>query len=450
MFRTRLFLLVCLAGGVLAGVSSPAMAQSPDPQTPDALRDEIARLQAQIETLTRTYDQRLAALEQRLAALDSPAPAQPAEAAAETTPATPAAAAPPQTAPPDPSAPQPAPQPLAQGPPAGGDQTAGGPVPSGKVFNPDIAVIGDMLGAAGTNDVEPTPGLELGEAEASFQAIVDPYARADFFFSFGPEGVDVEEGFITFNTLPASLLLKAGKVRAAFGKVNTMHTHALPWADRPLVTRTLVGGDEGLSDAGLSLSKLILNPLFYLEATGEVFRGQSDVFSGTTRSDLTYVGRLRGYRDLTEGTNLDLGTSIAWGHTEVAPDATKRMIGIDATFRYRPLRRAIYKRFIARSELIWSQDRLPSGNPTAFGMYAGGDYQFARRWFAGGRFDYSERPLTPSFADKGGAAVLTYWPSEFSQIRGEYRHTRYAEGTTANEVLFQFLFSIGAHGAHVF
>ena len=46
--------------------------------------------------------------------------------------------------------------------------------------------------------------------------------------------------------------------------------------------------------------------------------------------------------------------------------------------------------------------------------------------------------------------MLTYWPSEFSQIRGQYRHLRYAEGTSADEVLFQFLFSIGAHGAHVF
>ena len=38
--------------------------------------------------------------------------------------------------------------------------------------------------------------------------------------------------------------------------------------------------------------------------------------------------------------------------------------------------------------------------------------------------------------------LVTFWPSEFSQIRGQYRRTYYAEGQTANEVLFQFLFSI--------
>jgi hypothetical protein len=52
--------------------------------------------------------------------------------------------------------------------------------------------------------------------------------------------------------------------------------------------------------------------------------------------------------------------------------------------------------------------------------------------------------------DKGASVLLTFWPSEFSQVRGQVRRTRYAEGLTANEFLFQFLFSIGAHGAHPF
>jgi hypothetical protein len=66
------------------------------------------------------------------------------------------------------------------------------------------------------------------------------------------------------------------------------------------------------------------------------------------------------------------------------------------------------------------------------------------------RFDRSARATDSSLVDKGPSVLLTYWPSEFSQIRGQYRHTQYAEGVTSNELLFQFLFSIGAHGAHVF
>ncbi len=175
------------------------------------------------------------------------------------------------------------------------------------------------------------------------------------------------------------------------------------------------------------------------------------MFEGNERSQLTYVARLRGYRDLTEGSNLDIGTSFAYGNTATGPDTTGQLLGVDATFRYRPLRRAIYSRFQARTELVWSrQDLDDDERARAFGMYGSADYQFARRWVGGIRYDRSGRALNGDAIDNGGAFTLTYWPSEFSQVRGEYRLTRYADDVTANEFLFQFLFAIGAHGAHVF
>ena len=103
--------------------------------------------------------------------------------------------------------------------------------------------------------------------------------------------------------------------------------------------------------------------------------------------------------------------------------------------------------------MIWSRRDQPlgvGGAQSGFGYYVSGDYQFARRWFTGLRYDSSDRGANASLRDKGGSVVLTFWPSEFSQVRGQYRRTTYAEGTTANELLFQLLFSIGAHGAHVF
>ena len=66
------------------------------------------------------------------------------------------------------------------------------------------------------------------------------------------------------------------------------------------------------------------------------------------------------------------------------------------------------------------------------------------------RFDRSAQAFDASIVDKGGSLFVTYWPSEFNQIRGQYRHTTYGDGVIGNEFLFQFLFSIGAHGAHVF
>jgi hypothetical protein len=422
-------------------------AQQPSSADAQALRQQIDDLKSEFET-------RLAALEASLAALQG-GQAPP-----------PAAAAPPTPAPPPAQATAAVP-PGAEG--AGGPSGAlpvyGAAVTGSKVFNPDMAVIGDFLGATGRNVENPQPTMELHESEASFQAVVDPYARADFFISFGEEGVTVEEGYLTLTELPGGLLTKVGKFRAAFGKVNTLHNHVLPWTDRPIVTNNLVGGEDGIDDAGISVARLIPNPWVFLEATGQVFRGDSGetLFHSTERGQVSYVGHLRGYQDLSESTNIDLGASYAYGHnpsgipaaepegtTGEIREFTTSLYGIDATLRWRPLARSIYHSFVGRSEVIWSHRNQPNGLQRSIGWYASGDYQFGRRWFAGVRLDQSDRANDSSLNDKGASLVLTYWPSEFSQVRGQYRHTDYADGPNANEFLFQFQFSIGAHGAHPF
>jgi len=346
---------------------------------------------------------------------------------------------------------QPAPAPaLAPAPPQA--QAPAGAAAGAKVFNPDIAVIGNFFGAAGQGAGHGAPALEMHESEASFQAIIDPYARADFFLSFGEQGVNLEEGYLTFTALPAGLQLRAGKMRAAFGRVNTFHTHVLPWVDRPLVTQNLLAGEDGLNDAGLSLSRILPAPKnIFLEATAQVFRGDTEgVFRSWHRSNLAAVGHLRGYRDISESTNLDLGFSYARGHSPDGPRLINQLYGLDATLRWKPLRRAIYRSFLTRSELVWGRAQQPSQVARPFGYYVASDYQLARRWFLGGRFDRSGRLTDPALHDTAGSVILTFWPSEFSQIRGQLRRTRYAERLTANELLFQFQFSIGAHGAHPF
>src|SRR5207253_11132430 len=133
----------------------------------------------------------------------------------------------------------------------------GGATSMAKALNPDVSVIGDFLGSAGRNPIAGVPSLEMHESEVGFQAIIDPYARGDFFISFGEEGVNLEEGYITFTALPAGIVARVGKMRAAFGKVNTLHNHVLPWVDRPLVTNSLVGGEDGIDDAGVSVQRIL-------------------------------------------------------------------------------------------------------------------------------------------------------------------------------------------------
>jgi len=327
-----------------------------------------------------------------------------------------------------------------------------------KILNPDISVIGDFIGAAGGNSqqnlvsLDPIPAFQMHESEIGLQAIIDPYARGDFFISFGEQGVNLEEGYITFTALPGNFVAKVGKMRSAYGKVNTMHNHVLPWVERPLVSNNLVGGEDGIDDAGFSIERILPAPKgIFLEATGQLFRGDSaDVFHSSQRSDVSTVLHLRGYRDLNESTNLDLGVSYARGHNDLGDNFLTHLYGVDATLRWKPLRRSIYHSFIGRSEFIWSDRQQFPTTQHAFGYYASADYQLARRWFLGGRFDHSDRSRDSALTDKGGSVVLTYWPSEFSQLRGQYRFTRYANNIDANELFLQLIFSLGAHGAHPF
>jgi hypothetical protein len=331
-----------------------------------------------------------------------------------------------------------------------------------KVFNPDISVIGNFIGKAGEpNGVEfgpdrTRPAMELDETEVAFQAFVDPYAKANVFLSITPAGIDVEEGYATFLTLPYDLTAKVGKFKANFGKDNTWHTHVRPWVDQPLVIHNLFGGDEGLNDSGISVSKVFPNPWnVYLEGTGEVFKGDvANVFQRRSLNDLFYNAHLKGFRDISENSNIELGTSYSRGSLAGPRSGSNQFAGVDVTYRWRPLQQGLYSSFIGRLEAVTNS--RPDVDRRLKGFYASADRQFARRWFAGVRVDASDRPVvgdlsTLRFSDRGAAATLTFWPSEFSQMRGELRRIRYGDiGRSVNEFLFQLQFSIGAHGAHSF
>lgn len=321
-----------------------------------------------------------------------------------------------------------------------------------KALNPDLSLNGDFLGSLGSNRVRPQPGLELHEAELGLQAAIDPYSRGDVFLAFGPEGVEVEEAYVTFSTLPGQFVAKVGKLRAEFGKVNLAHTHALAWTDRPLVTENLVNGEEGLGDVGLSLSRILPAPGgLFLEATAQVFRGDSgEVFTASRNRDLSFVGHLRGYQDLTENTNLEVGYSHARGHNELGHEYLTRLHGIDVSLRWKPLARSIYNAFHWRTECVWSRRDQESKQERSFGWYSSLDFRLNQRWTVGARFDSAERAILASQRDRGASALLTYWMSEFSQLRGQYRVTRYDGDRATRELRLQLVILMGAHGAHPF
>ncbi|MEO6191429.1 MAG: hypothetical protein ABIS20_00335 [Thermoanaerobaculia bacterium] len=431
--------------GLAALPVKPLVAQEPvpAPQAAAPANDPVADLRAQLDALKAEYERRIADLEKRLTEMQGQAPAPaPGEPTAEATPpteATPPAETPPQPAAPEPSEP-------------GSGASGGGASQTGNYFNPAISVIGNFLAVGGQNRVENRPSASLRESEVGIQAIVDPYARADFFLSFGEEGVDVEEGFLTFTALPQDLLAKVGRMRASFGKVNTLHLHVLPWPDEPLPVVNLLGGEEGWIGTGVSVARLLPVGDTFTEGTLQVFSGQEGgPFAGEQRGDLAYNGHYRVFKDLTDATNLDLGLSYGVGPNSSKPDARTRLEGLDLAYRWKPLQTGSYRSAIFRGEIYRSLRDQPGGVQTALGWYASGEYQLAKRWFVGARLEAADHADDESVRDTGAAGILTFWPSEFSQLRAELRRRHYGlTDYTANELLLQLQFAIGAHGAHPF
>ena len=105
----------------------------------------------------------------------------------------------------------------------------------------------------------------------------------------------------------------------------------------------------------------------------------------------------------------------------------------------------------ARSELVWSQREQPDGRQDGVGFFVSGRLSvcppLVRR-----RAPRSVRPAPTrqDLRDKGGSVFLTYWPSEFSQVRGQYRRTAYARRPDGERVPVPVPVLDWAHGAHPF
>jgi hypothetical protein len=344
---------------------------------------------------------------------------------------------------------------------------------AGSLLNPNISVVGWAQAEAGDED-DVSQAFSFREAEIGFQAVVDPHLRADYFIAISPEeGVHLEEGYLTFLSLPKRLGLKAGIFRSNFGKFNRTHPPETPFADRPLAAEALFG-EEGLSPVGASLSYLIPNPFgiylnLDLEATNtpeghEVAEEEEDlgeeppVFEPAGPYDLLYLGRLGTFLELGEPTNLTLGASYANGsagdveRTEDAVETRRsQIIGADVTLRWKNPRRAIYRSFTWLSEgyVFVPDEPDDTGSKSRRGVFTSLNYQFARRWQAGVRGDWIETSSEREH-EAGALAYLTFTPSEFSLLSLQGRGVRLADGSTENRLFFKLTANIGPHGVHPF
>lgn len=350
-----------------------------------------------------------------------------------------------------------------------------GSVSRGNAFNPDMSLNSLFLyrrsNRGNTNFVEERNGFAVQELELQLTADVDPYARFVGILSVHPEvtidtaatpptrsdeyHVGPEEAYAESLGLP-NVTLKVGKFKTAFGRHNTLHTHAFPFIDAPLVNTELLG-EEGFNDVGASASYLLPLPWFS-ELTAQVVSGKSEevtYFNSTSPNDVAPVARLRNLWDLSDALTLDLGISGARG--ENAEERGTNFLGTDLTFKWRPTVGGKERSLVWSSEFIMRNMNRVDFAERGRGVYTYLQYQFAQRWWVQGRQEYlkiEHGPAAPNPPEEPlrnkRSFLVGYVPSEFSSIRLQYDWLRDSQAKNEQRFTLQMNFSIGAHPAHAY
>ncbi|MGB4467762.1 MAG: TonB-dependent receptor [Azovibrio sp.] len=451
---------------------------------------DLAAIRDQIETLKHSYEQRIAALEARLAQAETKA-AAPAPLPADTGSASTYAAA------------------------SNPAMLHAGPAPANG-FNPEISLtlqgryknmkdvaerrISGFASAShdhATNGVEgfSRRGFSVDHTELSLAANIDPYWRGQAIFAVLDGETEVEEAWFQSLGLDHGLGLKAGRYLSGIGYLNEKHPHAWDFADAPLMYQALFGEHGSYAQDGLQVKWLAPTPVF-LEFGAEIGRGAN--FPGSDRNSND-----GGSHALFAHVGDDLGDSHSWraGLSYLRTRAREReshfedLNGMEAqgaftgksttwiadfVWKWAPDGNPKYRNFTFQSEYFLRREQgdlscrdeegignLCAGDMTGdyhtrqSGAYVQGVYQFTPNWRAGLRYerlDSGNQDLGANnatltidhYRPRRATAMVDYSWSEFSRMRLQYAQDKSMRGLTDNQITLQYIMSLGAHGAHKF
>ena len=446
-------LWVCLASTAL-----PAVAQS---------GPELEALRAELKQMRADYESRIAQLEERLDAAERKAAEQEANQTVSQA---------------DPWQPDPEPMQAA----SGGSGSA----------NPDLGVIFQGQAWSYDNDPDdylipgfpmggeagPLPeGLALGEIEINISANVDDkftaWLTAPLVIEDGETAIEIEQAWIETLALPGGISLRMGRFFSNIGYLNEKHSHSWDFADQPLAYQVFLGNQY--LDDGLQLRWLAPTDL-YLEFGAEITRGDRYPAGGAGNSGF-------GAYTLHARTGGDIGYSHSWqaGSSYLQADAEDRASGdedepllftgqsdlmmAEFVWKWAPNGNSKQRNFIFQTEYMWRNEdgtySLPEGSTLPYntdqqGWYLQAVYQPFPRWRLGVRYDqlssdspgdaYTNTPLMPAEGDPRRYSIMADWSnSEFSRLRLQYTLDQ-AGIEDDNQWGLQYIFSIGAHGAHSF
>ena len=354
--------------------------------------------------------------------------------------------------------------------------------PSNPRLLPDVSAVGDLIGDLSPKGSTEADGSRFGirEVEVALQAAVDPYFRGDVFLGISDaEGLSIEQAYLTATSLPLGLEVRLGRFLTPFGKENTTHRHDLHTIEYPWVLQRFLG-EEGLKGTGVYASR-VFSPLgFYQEvivtAVDRLGEAPSDLHPlepvNKSLRGMGYSARLRNYWDLTQASNLELSASAMTGRREQplagvsggdenAVNVRQSVVGVDLTYRWRPLRQGLYKSFILQGEVLHqangSAPEVPPGTtydgPTRgySGWYTFARWQVSRRGYVAGRVDGLQDPERNGGTMHAASGYLEFFPSEFSKLVAGYERFMPPAGVAAtNRLILQATFALGPHKPHPF
>ena len=465
-----------------------------------AAPDDVAALRAEIEALKSDYTSRVQALEARIKQLENAAAtAQPTPAAAVPTGAAGAAGT-------SAAAYAVAPPPFPEASPG----AAPGKSSNATAFNPSISMI--LTGNYASLSQDPAtyrvagfipppagegPGersFNLDESELTVSSNVDPYFFANVTAAIqGDNSIDIEEAYFKTLALNNGFTIKGGRFFSATGYLNEIHSHNWDFVDQPLVYQVFFGGQ--LAQDGAQI-RWVAPTDYFIELGAEAGSGRS--FPGSQRdlnslaSDALFA-HLGG--DVGDSTSWRLGaswldarsTDRAYGDVDQfgAPvtnafTGTSRTWIVDGTLKWAPHGDPTQHLFKLQGEYmhrtedgqlafdITGQNLAGAYRSSQSGWYVQAVYEFMPRWRAGLRYDamqsgtpriglvdlgvlpLADFPSLASASPQRTTFMLDWSLSEFSRLRAQYAWDDARATERDRQLLLQYIFAIGAHGAHKF
>jgi hypothetical protein len=438
---------------------------------PFAQADDLTALREEVAQLKKSYEERIAALEARIAQAEAKPAAEPTKVSRGVT----------------------------------GGNPRGSTAAGEAAFNPAISLVlagtytrlSQDPNAYAIDGFAPTGGevgpsrrsFGLGESELGIAANIDHTLRGQMTLALPPEGgADVEEAFIQTLGLDSGLTLKAGRFLSGIAYMNGQHAHAWDFTDAPLAYKAMLGGqwkNDGVQMKWIAPTDLLV------ELGAEVGAGGS--FPSTDRNkNGSTVGALFAHIGGDAGDGIGNGGSWRAGLSVLGTSPRDRQyddvdsLGNDVTNAFSGRSRT----WIA--DAVWKQDfghdrklivqgeyfRRRENGTLAFdvnganleedyrasqsGLYAQAVYQFMPRWRVGYRYDRldsgkvslgdtapgADFPLLAAYKPKRNSLMLDFSASEFSRLRLQFARDQSRRDVIDNQLWLQYVVGLGAHGAH--